>query len=63
MTDFLGGGLFLAFLCALGFGAALPFDAEAVPQLEPKPGPQPESSTVSVTRPDIRPDTSGAATD
>jgi hypothetical protein len=67
MTDFVGGGLFLAFLCALGFGTALPAETGGVAQLEPKPEPQPEpepeSSTVSVTRSDIRPDTSDALTD
>lgn len=63
MTDFLGGGLFLAFLCALGFGTALPAEADTDAQLEPKPGPQLESSSVSVTRPDIRTDGSDAQND
>lgn len=55
MTDFLGGGLFLAFLCALGFATALPAEAapatvvDAVPKTEIPT----ESSSVSVTRPDI----------
>lgn len=30
MTVFLGGGLFLVFLCALGFGTALPMDGQAL---------------------------------
>ena len=41
MTDFLGGGLFLAFLCALGFGTALPVRAvQTVPRVEGESGPE-----------------------
>ena len=52
MTDFLGGGLFLAFLCALGFGTALAAEAGAVPT-EAGVETQLVSSSVSVAQPDI----------
>lgn len=60
MTDILGGGVFLGFLCALGFatagspgalsrGGGVGTGAETVPKAELRP----ESSSVSVARPDI----------
>ena len=55
MSDFLGGGLFLGFLCALGFATALPSRVGAATAADtvPTAGFRPESSSVSVTRTDI----------